>query len=150
MRALPVLLRGGLRDNPVPRACFECGRVLTGRNQRRFCSTACTAAFATASGRIAAMGALSHGSKRSESLRAANAARLKWEAECGADRAALDRWYSAEIQPRLTSLRTADIRRTLAVSQKYATLIKQGQRTPHPRHFGALAKLAGLAAPKDL
>ncbi len=146
LSSLPAL-RGGLRDNPVPQACFECGRALT-RKQRRFCSTACTAAFSTASGRIAAMRELSAGSTdRSETLRAANAARREWAAHHAADRVAFDRWYSAAIEPRLTSLRTADIRRSLAVSWSYATLIKQGRRTPHPRHFPALAKLAGVEAP---
>jgi CRISP-associated protein Cas1 len=148
-RALPVLLRGGLRDDPVPRACFECGRALT-RKQRRFCSPACTAAFADASGRLKVMGVLlstDAKQRRSETLRGTNAALRDWAADHTADRAALDRWYSAEIEPRLASLRTSDIRRSLAVSPKYAALIKQGQRTPHPRHFEALAMLAGVAPP---
>jgi len=144
---LPALrLRGGLRDDPVPRACFECGRALA-RKQRRFCSPACTAAFSTASGRLAVMGILLSEDarrRRSETLRGANAALREWAADNTADRDVLDCWYLAVIEPRLTSVRTADIRRSLAVSQKYATLIKQGRRTPHPRHFEALAKLAGV------
>jgi hypothetical protein len=147
---LPALrLRGGLRDDPVPRACFECGRALA-RKQRRFCSPACTAAFSTASGRLAVMGILLSEDarrRRSETLRGANAALREWAADNTADRDVLDRWYLAVIEPRLTSVRTADIRRSLAVSQKYATLIKQGRRTPHPRHFPALAKLAGVVPP---
>jgi hypothetical protein len=149
LSSLPAL-RGSLRDDPVPRTCFECGRAL-GRKQRRFCSIACTAAFSTASGRIAAMRVLSEGSKqRSDTLRTANAARREWEVDCTADRAALDRWYSTVIEPRLASIRPADMRRSLAVSLSYATLIKQGRRTPHPRHFAALAKLAGVSLPNGL
>lgn len=146
MGALPAL-RGGLRDDPVPRTCFECGRAL-GRKQRRFCSLACTAAFSTASGRLAAMRVLSERSKgRSETLRAANAARRQWEVDSAADRAELDHWYSMVIRPRLASVRSGDIRRCLAVSPSYATLIKQGRRMPHPRHFPALAKLTGVILP---
>ena len=97
------------------------------------------------------MGVLSEGSRqRSETLRAANAARREWATHHAADRVAFDRWYSAVIEPRLASVRTADIRRSLAVSQKYATLIKQGRRTPHPRHFTALAKLADVPLPNGL
>ncbi len=142
-------LRGGLRDDPAPRACFECGRALA-RKQRRFCSPACTGAFATASGRLKVMGVLlskDAKQRRSETLRGANAALREWAADHTADRAALDRWYSAVIEPRLTSLRTSDIRRSLAVSPKYAALIKQGRRTPHPRHFEVLAELVSVEYP---
>jgi hypothetical protein len=65
------------------------------------------------------------------------------------DNAAAIRWYSAELQPLVASLRPVDIARALAVSKKYSRHIKQG-RIPHPRHFAALARLIGVAAPKGL
>ena len=36
------------------------------------------------------------------------------------------------------------IRVPIDVSHPYATLIKRGDRIPHPRHWDALAKLVGL------
>ncbi len=40
----PIPLQGGLKDNPVPLACWECGRALVGR-RLRFCSNVCARAF---------------------------------------------------------------------------------------------------------
>jgi hypothetical protein len=36
--------RGGLKDNPVPMACWECGKSLVGK-RLRFCSNECATAF---------------------------------------------------------------------------------------------------------
>jgi hypothetical protein len=134
--------RGLMHGSRLPKSCAECGRAIG--KQRRFCSRACAAAGLTTSA-----AALSEGSKqrRIESVRADHAARNSWEAAHAADRAALGRWYSAEIKPRLGTLRQGDIQRTLEVSQRYAVNIKQGRRTPHPRHFAALARLVGVEAP---
>jgi CRISPR-associated endonuclease Cas1 len=135
--------RGLTHASRLPKSCAECDRAVTGK-QRRFCSRACAAA------RLAATGAaMSEESKRRriESVRADHAARRSWEAGHAADRAALDRWYSAEIKPRLATLRQVDIQRSLQVSQRYAVNIKQGRRTPHPRHYEALARLAGVQVP---
>jgi hypothetical protein len=57
--------------------------------------------------------------------------------------------YSTELQPHLASVRPVDIARTLAVSKSYSIHLKQG-RVPHPRHFAALAMLAGVPLPKGL
>jgi CRISPR-associated protein Cas1 len=40
----PVPLQRGLKDDPVPLLCTECGKALVGK-QRRFCSSDCTTAF---------------------------------------------------------------------------------------------------------
>ena len=40
----PVPLQGGLKDNPVPIACWECGKALVGR-RIRFCSNDCAKTF---------------------------------------------------------------------------------------------------------
>jgi hypothetical protein len=98
--------------------------------------------------------------QRVEKARAAYAARRQWtEQQGGQLRAkgritksptstdsAVMRWYALELQPRLTSLRPADIARALAVSQSYSLSIRHG-RIPHPRHFAALAQLAGVKPP---
>jgi hypothetical protein len=41
---VPVPLQGTLQDNPVPLACWECGKALVGK-RRRFCSNECARAF---------------------------------------------------------------------------------------------------------
>jgi CRISPR-associated endonuclease Cas1 len=40
----PILLQGGLKDNPFPLACWECGKALVGK-RLRFCSKVCARAF---------------------------------------------------------------------------------------------------------
>jgi CRISPR-associated endonuclease Cas1 len=41
---MPLPLQGTLKDNPVPLACWECGKALVGK-RRRFCSNECARAF---------------------------------------------------------------------------------------------------------
>jgi hypothetical protein len=53
-------------------------------------------------------------------------------------------FYLREILPSLTKLTVKSIRTALDVSHPYATLIRSGQRTPHPRHWLPLATLAGV------
>ena len=52
-------------------------------------------------------------------------------------------FYSEKIQPLLASVSASDIARQISVSRWYAGRIREGYR-PHPRHFQALAKLAGV------
>ena len=96
---------------------------------------------------------------RSAKLRRVSAARRAWEnahksvgagggqqAEVAA-REQLRRWYAAQVQPRLMGLQPKDIVRVIDVSRAYARQVIAGQ-IPHRRHFLALAKLAGVPAPK--
>ena len=53
--------------------------------------------------------------------------------------------FSQQIQPLLTDITNAAIRSKLGVSRWYAGKIRQGYR-PHPRHWQALAHLAGFSA----
>lgn len=154
-------LRGGLKHDPVPRMCVECGRALVG-SQRKFCSTDCAAAFFTATlPMVAAAQSEESKRQRAEKARIAYAARRAWNesrssSEQGrfpkartAINADVIRWYSTELQPHLASVRPVDIARALAVSKSYSIHLKQG-RVPHPRHFAPLAKLAGVPLPKGL
>jgi len=52
--------------------------------------------------------------------------------------------YKREILPRLRKFTVKAIRLTLDVSHPYATLIKCGDRIPHPRHWLTLAKLTDV------
>jgi len=67
-----------------------------------------------------------------------------------AERAGLRHWYDAQVAPRLTSMRTVDVARALDISRVYARHIIRGEKLPHPRHFAALATLAGVEAPDGL
>lgn len=51
--------------------------------------------------------------------------------------------FSHKIQPLLAGVPTSVIRSRIGVSRWYASRIRQGYR-PHPRHWEALARLAGI------
>ena len=53
--------------------------------------------------------------------------------------------FEQKIQPRLANVSMSVIRSSLGISKWYASKIRQGYR-PHPRHFLALAELAGVSA----
>jgi CRISPR/Cas system-associated endonuclease Cas1 len=56
-----------------------------------------------------------------------------------------EKFYAEKIQPLLASLSASAIARQISVSRWYAGRIREGYR-PHPRHWQALAELAGLSA----
>lgn len=58
--------------------------------------------------------------------------------------------YREQIQPRLASIPVGIIASALDVSQPYATHLRKGKYTPHPRHWQALARLAGVCTPPPL
>jgi len=53
------------------------------------------------------------------------------------------KYYSEKVQPVLAAMSASTIARTISVSRWYAGRIREGYR-PHPRHWQALAKLAGF------
>jgi CRISPR-associated endonuclease Cas1 len=57
-----------------------------------------------------------------------------------------DEVYTSQIQPRLVSTPLSQIASAINVSIPYASDIRKGRRRPHPRHWGALAQLAGVSA----
>jgi len=54
--------------------------------------------------------------------------------------------YVTRVQPALASVAKSRIRSTLGVSEPYSSAIQAGKRVPHPRHWHALAELAGVSA----
>jgi CRISPR-associated endonuclease Cas1 len=52
--------------------------------------------------------------------------------------------YVETIQPRLAAVPISTLASTLGVSEPYAAEIRAGRRRPHPRHWQALANLAGV------
>ena len=82
---------------------------------------------------------------RSEAQQRHAAAQKAW------DPAAHPAWlneeaYRQEIQPLLTSFSTSAIATALGVSWAYASLVRKGQKLPHPRHWVSLAKFVGIAS----
>ena len=52
--------------------------------------------------------------------------------------------YVKRVQPALIQVAKSQIRSTLGVSEPYASEIQAGKCVPHPRHWRALAELAGV------
>jgi hypothetical protein len=174
----PMSFRAGLREVPVPRMCRECGKALTSR-QRKFCSEGCAVAFhlattaeelpassapgsATKSGTSASKHGLRDKSRRHLALRRAwNAEhalpagsepvqkRNGWSRASGSTVDKLREWFTAAVAPRMATCPVAEIRRATGLSTRYAIKIRQGH-VPHPRHFAALASLAGVPAPASV
>ena len=81
--------------------------------------------------------------KRSATLRRQAAARKAWNPSdnpAWLDESA----YRASILPMLNKVTLPTILSALSVSARYATNIRNGSCIPHPRHWIALAKLAGV------
>jgi hypothetical protein len=57
-----------------------------------------------------------------------------------------EKTYREKILPRLSGITVPTIVSALAVSEHYATSIRSGRCIPHPRHWLALARLAGISA----
>jgi len=93
-------------------------------------------------GQIATHSAIAEARRSATQARQAKALR-KW------DPSTIPHWldedfYRKEILPRLFTLTVKRLRLAIDVSHPYATLIKRGDKIPHPRHWLALAKLADI------
>jgi hypothetical protein len=75
-----------------------------------------------------------------------NRARNAWPTASGVTVDQLREWFETTVRPLLAKCSLADIRNATELSTGYVIRIRRG-RTPHPRHFEALAKLAGVEAP---
>jgi CRISPR-associated endonuclease Cas1 len=153
-----------LAHEVMPRACHECGRALVPSKsqphtaaRRRFCSGSCAAVYRAEmrrlvplearSGEIAAIRAVE--TARVDRLRRHAEGRRAWVAGSSgpsADEAGLRQWYAVEVAPRLGGVARTEIARAIGVSRVYARHIAGG-KVPHPRHFEALAQLAGAEMP---
>ena len=60
-----------------------------------------------------------------------------------------EQFYSAKIQPLLGKFSGTAIARTIGMSLAYGSRIRSGKR-PHPRHWHALARLAGFGSQNEL
>jgi CRISPR-associated endonuclease Cas1 len=94
-------------------------------------------------GRVAARNPESR-RKHSETQRRHEAAKRAWRSSVKPAWLNEDT-YREEIQPRLPTVTISAISSALAVSESYAADIRAGRHRPHPRHWQALAKLAGVS-----
>jgi hypothetical protein len=62
----------------------------------------------------------------------------------------LRRWYTEELQPRLSRMHPTEVAVGAAMGRSYAYYIVAGTRIPHPRHYPNLAALVGVELPRKL
>ena len=115
------------------RHCPKCGREVSREKLIELAKT----------GRIAARNAESR-KKHSETQRRHEAAKRAWRASVKPAWLNED-MYRAKIQPRLALITISTLASTLGVSESYAANIRAGRHHPHPRHWLALAELAGVS-----
>jgi hypothetical protein len=162
-------------EPPVARTCHECGRCWPSGNGN-FCSEACTVSFHVATTTAAELVALpahrapsgspTEGGGLSRGVAEKNrrhlALRRAWDAEHTpgeglsrtpkervGDKATgeqLRRWFTTTLVPIVAKRPFAEIRSATGLSTRYAIMIRQGH-IPHPRHYPALAHLAGVPMP---
>ena len=96
-------------------------------------------------GRVAAQSQESR-KKRSEAQRRHRAANREWTSSSNPP------WltevtYREKVQPMLSTVTISAISSMLGVAESYAADIRAGRHRPHPRHWQALANLAGFTEP---
>ena len=134
---------------PKPqRICHTCGVPL--KDGQRHCASCAGGEAKKRMLQIAKLGRVATHTPKAEALRSATQRR---------HRATLKAWRSSEcpswlteqvyrerIQPALRSITVSAIAAALDVSLPYATQIRAGRCRPHPRHWLALARLAGAGS----
>jgi CRISPR/Cas system-associated endonuclease Cas1 len=136
-----------VKDNPVPRACWDCGRALT-PDRRAFCGEECAEDYRRAMGKRRPVVEPVARSKRKQHRKAPLASRGAAERVPASDGDALRRWYTEELQPRLSRMHPTEIAVGAAMGRSYAYYIVAGTRIPHPRHYPSLAALVGVELPR--
>jgi hypothetical protein len=161
---LPAFRRAArLNEDPVPRACAECGKALPS-GRRKFCTDGCAASYHTETPwkTIVVATAIRYADpehSRVTKLAIGKAAarnaerRLEWRSRLkGAtiNEEALRRWYNDAVFPALSRYKLRTIMECTGLSKQSAILIRSGRRIPHLLHVSALAKLAGIEPPRGL
>ena len=146
--ALSVLKqRAGTKDEPVPAACWDCGRALR-LEHRAFCSDDCAENYRWAMRKRRPVAEVSLRPSQEQYREAMLASQRALERLPASDRSALRHWYTAELQPRLSRMDPTAIARGTTIGRSYAYYIVAGTRIPHPRHYPNLAALVGVELPR--
>jgi len=135
----------GIKNAHQEAFCLGCGKpVAPGRKNCASCAIPVSREnlrSVARDGRVAAQSSEAQ-ARRSASKRRHDAARNAWNAST------LPSWldegaYKTQVLPGLAKTSVPAIASAIAVSIPYATEIRSGKRTPHPRHWEGLAELAG-------
>ena len=141
--------RAGVRNEPVPATCWDCGRALP-LERRAFCSDDCAQKYRRAMGKRRPVAEASTRAARNRHQEATPVSQRAVKRLPAFDRTALRHWYEEELQPRLSRMSPAQIIQGAAMGRSYAYYIVAGTRIPHPRHFPNLAALVGVELPRTL
>lgn len=130
----------------APRICRTCGEPLN--RGKSYCASCSVPVVRASIIEAAKLGRVATHSPKAEALRAATQRRqavaLKaWHASDKPDWLT-EEIYREKIQPPLTRITVPTISSALGISKPYATDIRAGKCVPHPRHWQALAELAGV------
>lgn len=141
--------RAAVKEEPVSAMCWECGRALS-PDRRTFCGDDCAENYSRAMGkrRPTVDAAAPEARERQRETTVADQRPIKTLART--ERQALRRWYTEELQPRLSRMSPAEIERGTVVRRSYAYYIVAGTRVPHRRHYPSLAALVGVKLPKGV
>jgi CRISPR-associated endonuclease Cas1 len=142
--------RAGVRDDPVPTTCWECGRAHS-PERRAFCSDDCADSYRQAMGkrRPVVEPAAHHSRKEHQEATPAGQQAATTHKVPTSDRKALRLWYAENLQPRLSRMHPTEVAVGAAMGRSYAYYVVAGTRIPHPRHFPSLAALVGVEFPKE-
>jgi hypothetical protein len=55
-----------------------------------------------------------------------------------------------DILPLIQEIPLSRLRRATGLSLRYVSLIRRGERTPHPRHWEAFASIRGVESAADM
>jgi len=133
---------------PRPQAiCRICGAPIA--RDRSYCASCVTTVAkenlveAARSGRVAAQRPEAQ-ARRSATKRRHDISRQSW-LPSSQPAWLSNETYEQRIQPRLAGITYSTIASVLGVSEPYAADIRAGRRSPHPRHWQALAQLVGVS-----
>ncbi|HVB33597.1 MAG TPA: CRISPR-associated endonuclease Cas1 [Patescibacteria group bacterium] len=135
---------------PLPRppaVCRDCGApIKPGRNYCAFCGVVFSRAGLIEAAKLGrAAGHSPEARARQAKKQRRNAAALKRWNPTEQPEWLTENFYREEIQPHLAGVTVPAIASALGLSQPYAARIRAGKQCPHPRHWQALARLAGAS-----
>jgi CRISPR-associated protein Cas1 len=130
---------------PVEKLCRNCGKALSGDYLQCFaCARPASIEHMIAiaqKGRLTAHGSEAQASRSATQQR--NWSRINQWKKSNNPAWLNEQTYREKIQP--ANITNSVIARALGVSVQYAVWIRRGKRQPHPRHWAALAQLAGMS-----
>jgi CRISPR-associated endonuclease Cas1 len=135
-------------DSPRPlRICRICGATI--KRGQTYCASCAVNVSREGLIQAAKRGRIATHSREAEALRAKTqrkhaAALAAWKPTELPDWLNEDA-YRTKVRPALAGLSVPAIATALGVSEPYATDIRAGRRTPHPRHWQKLAQLVGVS-----